>query len=68
MKIKYSPNEIKELLEREGYITNDEVVYAVFTALSLEKSLLIDGPAGVGKTELAYVKNCIYNHMQNHSI
>lgn len=59
MKIKYTPNEIKELLEKEGYITNDEVVYAVFTALSLEKSLLIDGPAGVGKTELAKVMSKI---------
>lgn len=59
MKNKYSPSDIKNMLEKEGYITSDEVVYAVFTALSLEKSLLIDGPAGVGKTELAKVMSKI---------
>lgn len=59
MKVKYSPKEIRDMLEKEGYITNDDVIYAVFTALSLEKSLLIDGPAGVGKTELAKVMSKI---------
>jgi MoxR-like ATPase len=37
------------------YITNDRVETAVFLALALEKPLLIEGPAGAGKTEVAKV-------------
>ena len=36
-----------------GYIASDEIATALFLADRLEKPLLVEGPAGVGKTELA---------------
>jgi MoxR-like ATPase len=42
-------------LRHAHYITNDRVETAVFLALALEKPLLIEGPAGAGKTEVAKV-------------
>ena len=37
------------------YITNERTETAIFLALALEKPLLIEGPAGAGKTEVAKV-------------
>ena len=42
-------------LKHAHYITNQRVETAVFLALALEKPLLIEGPAGAGKTEVAKV-------------
>jgi MoxR-like ATPase len=42
-------------LRRADYITNERVETAIFLALALEKPLLIEGPAGSGKTEVAKV-------------
>jgi MoxR-like ATPase len=42
-------------LRRCRYITTPKVETAVYLALALEKPLLIEGPAGVGKTEVAKV-------------
>jgi MoxR-like ATPase len=42
-------------LRRCHYITTPKVETAVYLALALEKPLLIEGPAGVGKTEVAKV-------------
>ncbi len=42
-------------LERARYITNERVETAIFLALALDKPLLIEGPAGAGKTEVAKV-------------
>ncbi len=36
-----------------GYISTKEISTAVFLALGLRKPILIEGPAGVGKTDLA---------------
>ena len=50
--------EIQELLaalEREGYVADSEVATAVFLSRELRKPLLVEGDAGVGKTELAKV-------------
>ena len=44
--------EIKEGLKKNGYIPNDDICYAVFAALSLNKPILIEGDPGVGKTSL----------------
>ncbi len=44
---------VNEGLKRARYITNERVETAVFLALVLEKPLLIEGPAGAGKTEVA---------------
>ena len=46
---------IQALLENQGYQTDPQVVMSVFLALQLNKPLLIEGPAGVGKTEIAKV-------------
>jgi MoxR-like ATPase len=42
-------------LKKARYITNERVETTVFLALTLEKPLLIEGPAGAGKTEVAKV-------------
>lgn len=47
--------EIKKMLAEHGYITDDAVAMSVYLSLQLKKSLLVEGPAGVGKTEIAKV-------------
>ena len=47
--------DIKRMLYEQGYITDDSVAMSVFLSLQLNKPLLIEGPAGVGKTEIAKV-------------
>ncbi|MES2649047.1 MAG: MoxR family ATPase [Bacteroidota bacterium] len=47
--------DIKNMLLSQGYITDDGVAMSVFLSLQLNKPLLIEGPAGVGKTEIAKV-------------
>ncbi len=42
-------------MRQARYITNQRVETAVFLALALGKPLLIEGPAGAGKTEIAKV-------------
>jgi MoxR-like ATPase len=46
---------IQELMEREAYVTDASVATAVHLAIALRKPLLIEGHAGVGKTEVAKV-------------
>ena len=46
-------DEIRQGLKDNGYIPNDDICYAVFAALSLNKPVLIEGDPGVGKTSLA---------------
>ncbi|MFZ5641652.1 MAG: AAA family ATPase [Bacillota bacterium] len=48
-----SIKEVKEKLSRQDYLVNDRVATSVFLAGRLQKPLLIEGPAGVGKTQLA---------------
>ncbi|MBT9173673.1 MAG: hypothetical protein DDT21_02078 [Syntrophomonadaceae bacterium] len=48
-----SPEGLKEGLGRHGYICDDNIATVLFMAEKLAKPLLIEGPAGVGKTELA---------------
>jgi MoxR-like ATPase len=42
-------------LERHQYIADEELATALFLLLKLNKPLLIEGPPGVGKTEIALV-------------
>jgi MoxR-like ATPase len=42
-------------LERARYITTDAVETVLYLALTLERPLLIEGPAGAGKTEIGKV-------------
>ncbi|MCI0615778.1 MoxR family ATPase [bacterium] len=46
---------IQKMLESQGYVTDREVATAAYLAMSLHKPLLVEGPAGVGKTEIAKV-------------
>ena len=48
-----SVDEVAKLLEGAGYLPSREIATSVFLAERLEKPLLVEGPAGVGKTELA---------------
>jgi len=48
-------DDIKSMLSTQGYITDERVAMSVYLSLQLEKPLLIEGPAGVGKTEIAKV-------------
>lgn len=50
-----TPDFVQDGLKRCRYITTPKVETAVYLALVLEKPLLIEGPAGVGKTEVAKV-------------
>ena len=48
-----SPTQVKEALSKQKYIASDEIGTTVFLTDQLGKPLLLEGPAGVGKTELA---------------
>jgi MoxR-like ATPase len=45
--------QIKRLLEEQVYITDAAVATALYLSMALGKPLLVEGPAGVGKTEIA---------------
>jgi MoxR-like ATPase len=48
-----SPQAVKEAVGKQQYIASDEIATTVYLAQQLGKPLLTEGPAGVGKTELA---------------
>jgi MoxR-like ATPase len=48
-----SPADIKSGLSNQQYIASDEISTTVYLTQQLGKPLLCEGPAGVGKTELA---------------
>ena len=47
--------QIKRLLEQQVYVTDTAVATALYLSMTLGKPLLVEGPAGVGKTEIAKV-------------
>ena len=47
--------QIQELIEQQAYVTDAAVATSLYLAMALGKPLLIEGPAGVGKTEIAKV-------------
>jgi MoxR-like ATPase len=48
-----SIEEVRDCLAGAGYIADERLATTVFLQTKLDKPLLIEGPAGVGKTELA---------------
>jgi len=46
---------VQAAMERSGYIAEPSIATAVFLAAEMKKPLLIEGDAGVGKTEIAKV-------------
>ena len=48
-------NELKKKLDEARYICDDTLATVLFVALRLNRPLLIEGAAGVGKTEIAKV-------------
>ncbi len=48
-----SVDQVIEALRKQGYIADTRLATTVFLLTRLDKPLLLEGPAGVGKTELA---------------
>ncbi len=48
-------DDVQERLRDQGYICDKNISTVVYLASRLEKPVLVEGPAGVGKTELAKV-------------
>jgi MoxR-like ATPase len=48
-----SVGEVREALRRERYLAGDALATAVFLAGAIDQPLLLEGEAGVGKTEVA---------------
>jgi MoxR-like ATPase len=48
-----SVTEVKDALAKVGYLADEPAALVSFLAQRLEKPVLVEGPAGVGKTELA---------------
>jgi len=46
-------SQVKSALAAQQYIATDEIATVIFLADKLQKPVLVEGPAGVGKTELA---------------
>lgn len=47
--------QLKTSFEEQGYIAEKETLVTAYLALKLHKPLLVEGPPGVGKTEIAKV-------------
>ena len=52
-KLAESVSSLQAAFEEHRYICSEEIATAVFLAYQLRKPILIEGPPGVGKTELA---------------
>ena len=50
-----SPDDVARALSEHGYIPDEGLATAVFLAVTLRRPLLLEGEAGVGKTEVAKV-------------
>lgn len=48
-------DDIYEMMSSQTYVADRSIATSVFLSIKLQKPLLIEGPAGVGKTEIAKV-------------
>jgi MoxR-like ATPase len=54
MKVKIdSVDDVTEVLSNQGYVCSTEIATIVFLSIKMNRPILVEGPAGVGKTELA---------------
>ncbi|MCG8334267.1 MAG: MoxR family ATPase [Proteobacteria bacterium] len=54
MKVKIdSADDISKVLSKQGYVSSIDISTIVFLAMKMNRPILVEGPAGVGKTELA---------------
>ena len=49
-----SPEDTSKRLRSTGYLADPVAIITVYLAAQLHKPLLLEGPAGSGKTQLAY--------------
>ena len=50
-----TPSDVAQALSSHGYLPDDGLATAIYLALALRRPLLLEGEAGVGKTEVAKV-------------
>jgi len=50
-----APDRIQDMLAAQGYIAEKDIVMSLYLATVLNKPILVEGPPGVGKTEVAKV-------------
>ncbi len=53
--------DLRKGFENVGYICDEETILTVYLSLVLEKPILIEGPPGVGKTEMGKVLSQIFD-------
>ncbi len=53
-----SPNDVADALAATGYLPDARIAQVVYLAGALDKPILAEGPAGVGKTSLALSLVC----------
>ena len=49
----FTADSLQQDLDTLGYVASDNIALTLFLAAQLEKPILVEGPPGVGKTELA---------------
>lgn len=55
------PLEIVQALDKYNYVADEEFATALFLLINLQKPLLLEGPPGVGKTEIALTLSQLLN-------
>jgi MoxR-like ATPase len=57
-----SVEQIRKGFEINGYVCNRQIATTLYLAYHLQKPILVEGPAGVGKTELAKIMAAYLQH------